>query len=63
MGVRVLSDPKATMTLCPIAIAVGCKKCPIFAVCPVKSVIGDYKPGEKAKETPPRPAKGSAKKR
>ena len=22
------------MTLCPIAIAVGCKKCPAFAVCP-----------------------------
>jgi len=32
------------MTLCPIAIAVGCKKCPIFAVCPVKTIIGDYKP-------------------
>jgi hypothetical protein len=31
------------MTLCPIAMAVGCKKCPIFAACPVKSVIGDYK--------------------
>jgi hypothetical protein len=31
------------MTLCPIAIAVGCKKCPIFAVCPVKGVIGDHK--------------------
>jgi hypothetical protein len=30
------------MTICPIAIAVGCKKCPIFAVCPVKGVIGDY---------------------
>ncbi len=29
------------MTICPIALAVGCKKCPIFAVCPVKSVIGD----------------------
>ncbi|MBA3057613.1 MAG: hypothetical protein KJ614_09200 [Gammaproteobacteria bacterium] len=29
------------MTICPIAIAVGCKKCPIFKVCPVKSVIGD----------------------
>ena len=38
-----------TMTLCPIAIAVGCKKCPIFAVCPVKSVIGDYKPSESEK--------------
>ena len=38
------------MTLCPIAIAVGCKKCPIFAVCPVKSIIGDYKPGVGEKE-------------
>ena len=31
------------MTVCPIALAVGCRKCPIFAVCPVKSVIGDYR--------------------
>ena len=31
------------MTLCPIALVVGCKKCPAFTVCPVKSVIGDYK--------------------
>jgi len=30
------------MTLCPIALAVGCKKCPAFTVCPLKSVIGDY---------------------
>jgi hypothetical protein len=30
------------MTLCPIAIAVGCKKCPAFAICPVKGIIGDY---------------------
>lgn len=29
------------MTLCPIALAVGCARCPIFKVCPVKSVIGD----------------------
>ena len=32
------------MVLCPVAIAVGCKKCPAFAVCPLKSVIGDQKP-------------------
>jgi len=31
------------MTLCPVAIAVGCKKCPIFSVCPAKSIIGDQK--------------------
>ncbi|HNY48476.1 MAG TPA: hypothetical protein PKN64_16080 [Casimicrobium sp.] len=35
------------MTLCPIALAVGCKKCAIFSVCPVKGVIGDYKPEAK----------------
>ncbi len=32
------------MTVCPIAIAVGCKKCPAFSVCPLKEVIGDHKP-------------------
>ena len=31
------------MVLCPVAIAVGCRKCPIFTICPVKGVIGDYK--------------------
>jgi hypothetical protein len=34
------------MTLCPIALAVGCKKCPALSVCPLKSVIGDYKKPE-----------------
>ena len=43
------------MTLCPIAIAVGCKKCPAFSVCPLKEVIGDQKKDEAptAKSTPP----------
>jgi len=31
------------MTLCPVALAVGCKKCLAFSVCPVKGVIGDFK--------------------
>jgi hypothetical protein len=30
------------MTLCPIALAAGCKKCPAFSFCPLKNVIGDY---------------------
>jgi hypothetical protein len=30
-------------TLCPIAIAVGCRRCPVFKVCPVKGVIGDMR--------------------
>jgi len=37
------------MTICPVAIAMGCKKCPLFKVCPGKSIIGDHKP-EKEKE-------------
>ena len=37
------------MTLCPIAIVSGCKKCPAFNVCPLKGVIGDYKKPEDEK--------------
>jgi len=37
------------MTLCPIALAVGCKKCPAFSVCPVKGVIGDFREPEQGK--------------
>lgn len=33
------------MTLCPVALTAGCRKCPIFSVCPLKSVIGDQ-PGK-----------------
>ena len=36
------------MTLCPVALAIGCKKCPIVRICPVKTLIGDYKPGKAA---------------
>ena len=36
------------MTLCPIAMAASCKKCPAFSFCPLKSVIGDYKQEEEA---------------
>ncbi len=43
------------MTICPIAIAVGCKKCPIFKICPVKSLIGDM-PREAEVKPAARPA-------
>jgi hypothetical protein len=36
------------MTLCPVALAVGCRKCPIFSACPLKTVIGDQ-PGKDEK--------------
>jgi hypothetical protein len=48
-----------TMTLCPIAIAAGCKKCPVFSVCPLKGVIGDQ---QKVEPPPPADTKGKAKK-
>jgi hypothetical protein len=34
------------MTLCPIALVVGCRKCPAFSACPLKGVIGDYRKQE-----------------
>lgn len=40
------------MTLCPIAVAVGCRKCPAFSVCPLKGVIGD----QRKPVTPPPPS-------
>ena len=45
------------MTLCPVALAVGCKKCPAFGFCPLKGVIGDQggaqAPGAKPGSTKP----------
>ena len=45
------------MTLCPVAIAVGCKKCPVFKVCPAKSTLGDYAPGDKSSASKPEAGK------
>jgi len=46
------------MTVCPIAIAVGCKKCPAFSVCPLKTSLGDQpKPGKAEAEKAAAPAK------
>lgn len=47
------------MTLCPVALAVGCKKCPVFSVCPLKGVIGDQKKPDAAAQAPPSEKKGS----
>lgn len=40
------------MTLCPVAIATGCKKCPIFKICPAKSIIGDYEKEAESSDAP-----------
>lgn len=36
------------MKICPIAIAVGCPKCPAFKICPAKESLGGYKAPEAA---------------
>ena len=46
------------MTLCPIAVVVGCKKCPALSICPLKGVIGDAK---QPPEQPPAPDPGKKK--
>ena len=40
------------MTLCPIALVAGCRKCPAFSACPLKGVIGDYKKEEETQTKP-----------
>ncbi|AVP98672.1 hypothetical protein C7S18_16410 [Ahniella affigens] len=46
------------MTICPIAIAVGCKKCPVFSVCPATRILGDQPAA-----APPAPAADEAPKK
>lgn len=48
------------MTVCPIAIAVGCQKCPAFKICPLKGVLGDTPPALEAGAKPKRTAKPRA---
>lgn len=45
------------MTLCPIALAVGCARCPALSICPLKTVLGDV---PKTVETPARGGKPGA---
>jgi len=49
------------MTLCPIAIVAGCKKCPAFGICPLKGVLGDQGAAQPTgnKETGAKPKGGS----
>ena len=35
------------MTICPIALAVGCEKCPAFSFCPLTTVLGDQQEEDK----------------
>ncbi len=40
---------RSQMTLCPIALAVGCKKCPAFKICPATGILGDQKKDDSGK--------------
>lgn len=49
------------LTLCPVALTAGCQRCPIFRVCPLKSVIGDQPSGGSAAQAEPKSAKPARK--
>jgi len=48
------------MKICPIAIAAGCARCPLVTLCPLKSVLGDWRPPEPKPEAPPQPQTAAA---
>lgn len=45
------------MILCPIAVAVGCHKCPAFSICPLKSVLGDQDKPAQSKPASKKPVR------
>jgi len=51
------------MTVCPIAIVVGCQKCPAFRICPLKGVLGDKPPAPAADAKAPAKPRKSATRR
>ena len=40
------------MIICPIALAVGCEKCPAFKFCPLTTVLGDQKKEDEVDASP-----------
>ena len=40
------------MTICPIALAVGCEKCPAFKFCPLNTVLGNQKKEDEVDASP-----------
>ena len=40
------------MTICPIALTVGCEKCPAFKFCPLTTVLGDQQEEDKVDASP-----------
>ncbi len=50
------------MTVCPIAVVAGCKKCPVFSICPAKGILGDQGAQDKKADDQPAAKKPGAKK-
>ena len=48
------------MTVCPIAVVAGCKKCPAFKICPLKGVLGDASPPPAASAASAKPRKSAS---
>lgn len=51
------------MTVCPVALAVGCRRCPVFSVCPATRLIGDQPDVEAKAEPAPKKSAAGAKKK
>jgi hypothetical protein len=54
---------RCPVTLCPIALAVTCRKCPAFSFCPLKNVIGDEKTGPPTAKSGSRSVRSDARKK
>ena len=39
------------MTICPIALVLGCEKCPAFSFCPLTTVLGDQEEKDKINQS------------
>lgn len=50
------------MTLCPIAVVAGCRKCPAFSICPLKTVLGDQSKDKDVEAAKPAPDGARARK-
>ncbi|MBK8335455.1 MAG: hypothetical protein IPL03_02180 [Sterolibacteriaceae bacterium] len=44
------------MTICPIAVVAGCRKCPAYSICPLKTVLGDAAKPDKDADATAKPA-------
>ena len=40
------------MIICPIALVVGCEKCPAFSFCPLTIILGDQQEEDDAEASP-----------